>query len=97
MLDGEILAIARIAAAVVRTGFVRLSPTKRISGRTHHRTGSHRFRYSSSAVTRICDAGAIDVARCKAPCKRVEEAPRRPYCTGAECKSKASYATHSGA
>src|ERR1700691_2755040 len=97
MLDGAILAIERIAAAELRSEFVRLSLTKRIAGRTHQSIGSHRSRYSSRAVTRICEAGAIEAARCRARCSNVTGLPRQPYCTGADRRSNAPWGTHSGA
>src|SRR5580658_1546188 len=97
MAEGDVLAIERIAAAEARSELVRLSLTKRISGRTHHKVGSQRSRYSSRAVTTICDVGAIDAARSRARCNNVAVPPRRPYCTGTARASNAPYATHSGA
>src|SRR5580692_10418769 len=97
MLDGDTLAIERIAAAEVRRGLVPLVLTKRLSGPTHHRIRSHRSRYSSRAVTRICDVGAIDAARCSARWSNVTGPPRQPYCTGADRNSNAPYGAHSGA
>src|SRR6202522_596926 len=97
MLDGDTPAIERIAAAEVSSGLVPLVLTKRLSGRTHHRIGSHRSRYSSRAVTRICEGGAIDAARCRARCSNVTGLPRQPYCTGADRRSNAPWGTHSGA
>src|SRR5579862_6804485 len=97
MLEGDTLAMDRIAAAEVMSGLVRMSPTKRISGRTHHRIGSQRSRYSSSAVTRICEVGAIAAARCNARCRSVAEPPRQLYCTGVGSMSRDAYGAHSGA
>ena len=72
----------KTAAADVRVDSARPSHTNRCSGRTNHKEGSQKSRYSSSTVTITCDAGAMCVARASALCSNVVLPPNRAYCTG---------------
>src|ERR1700722_19120583 len=94
--DGESAAIDSNAAAVVNEDVMRLSETKRRSGRRNQSAGSQRPRSSSLTVTAICVAGAICSARCNAFCSNVVGSPKPQYWTGDVPATPAIEDTYSG-
>jgi len=96
MSAGDCDAIDSNAAAVASGDEDRLSTTNRFSGRTNHSDGSQWERNFCIAVTSTFDAGANFNARLSAFCRRVRDAPRWQYCTGAAVAPAMNPGVHSG-